>query len=166
MERRFLGRGISAGEAGYYMAAALEQAQFAARNDEVPVGALWTNLRGGVVACRNGIRSSHDPTAHAELLCVREASQLLGNERIGGILFTTLEPCPMCMGALLLARVDVVIFAASDPKSGACQSVLSLCSHPSLNHRIDIIQGVCEKESAELLRTFFQKKRRERKYLE
>jgi tRNA(adenine34) deaminase len=145
------------------MRAALAEARAAAKADEVPVGAVVV-LDGKVIASgRNRIRELSDPTAHAEVLALREASRQLRHERLGGtILYTTLEPCPMCAGAAVLARVDAVVFGAADPKAGAGGSLLNVLDHPVLNHRCAVTGGVRAEESRLMLQRFFKKKRREK----
>jgi tRNA(adenine34) deaminase len=142
------------------MRRALELARSAARDDEVPVGALLV-LGGEVIGeGRNAPIASHDPTAHAEIVALRAGAQRLGNYRLEKTtLYVTLEPCVMCMGAALNARVARVVFGAWDQKAGACGSVMDLSREPKLTHRIDVFGGVCSDESAALLRQFFETRR-------
>jgi len=139
------------------MIAALAQAQLAG---EVPVGAviLWS---GEVIARgQNRVLRSKDPTAHAEIVALREAAQAMGNYRLNGCtLYVTLEPCAMCAGAMIHARIDRLVYAAADPKAGAAGSVLSVINHPQLNHQIEVEQGILAEESASLLRSFFRERR-------
>ncbi|MGB6694719.1 MAG: tRNA adenosine(34) deaminase TadA, partial [Terracidiphilus sp.] len=101
-----------------------------------------------------------DPTAHAEVVAMREAARALGNYRLTGCtLYVTLEPCAMCAGAMIHARLDRLVYAAADPKAGACGSVLSVLNHPQLNHQMEVTQGILAEESAELLRGFFKERR-------
>jgi tRNA(adenine34) deaminase len=146
------------------MRLALAQARAAARADEVPVGAVVVHDGKVIAEGRNRIRELKDPTAHAEMLALRKASRRLRRERLGGtILFTTLEPCPMCAGAAVLARVDAVVYGAKDPKAGAGGSLLDVLRFPGLNHRCRVDGGVTAGASSLLLRRFFQKKRQEKK---
>ncbi|MGB9288517.1 MAG: tRNA adenosine(34) deaminase TadA, partial [Terracidiphilus sp.] len=101
-----------------------------------------------------------DPTAHAEVVAMRESARALGNYRLTGCtLYVTLEPCAMCAGAMIHARLDRLVYAAADPKAGACGSVLSVLNHPQLNHQMEVTQGILAEESAELLRGFFKERR-------
>ena len=135
-------------------------AERAAREGEVPIGALL--VVGGDVIGEGWNRpiGSLDPTAHAEIIAMREGGQRLKNYRLGGAtLYATLEPCAMCIGAVLNARVARVVFGAWDSKAGACGSVIDLPREPRLTHRIDVFGGVCSDESAALLRKFFESRR-------
>ena len=142
------------------MRAALEQARAAELAGEVPVGAVIA-LAGEIIGRgQNRVLRDTDPTAHAEIVAMREAALALGNYRLTGCtLVATLEPCAMCAGAILHARVGRLIFAAKDPKAGAAGSVLSVVNHPALNHQLVIEQGPMEEESAALLRGFFLSRR-------
>ena len=143
-----------------FMHRALELAQRAALDGEVPVGALL--VRGDDVIGEGWNRPimSQDPTAHAEVVALRAAAQRLQNYRLERTtLYVTLEPCAMCMGAALNARVSRVVFGAWDPKAGACGSVIDLPREPKLTHRVDVFGGVCSDESAALLRDFFESRR-------
>ena len=143
-----------------WMTHALDEARAAAEAGEVPVGAVL--VRDGVVVARAGNRTvrDQDATAHAESLAIREASRAAGSWRLDGhTLYVTLEPCAMCAGALVLARVDRVVFAAWDPKAGMAGSVGDLLRHPRLNHRPEVQGGVCDSEAAVLLRDFFASRR-------
>jgi tRNA(adenine34) deaminase len=143
-----------------YMRRALRLAQRAADSGEVPVGALL--VLGDVVVGEgwNSPIAAHDPTAHAEIVALRSAAASQQNYRLeGATLYATLEPCPMCMGAVLNARVSRVVFGAWDSKAGACGSVIDLPREPELTHRIDAFGGVCSEESATLLREFFAQRR-------
>jgi tRNA(adenine34) deaminase len=142
------------------MTMALDEAAEALRHDDVPVGALV--LRDGEVIARrhNERERSGDPTAHAELLALRDAAAVVGSWRLDGLtLVVTLEPCPMCAGALVGARVDRVVFAAADPKAGACGSLYNLCVDPRLNHEVEVVAGLRAGESADLLTAFFAERR-------
>jgi tRNA(adenine34) deaminase len=139
------------------LALALDEARAAAAAGEVPVGAVV--VQGGVVVGRgqNRVLRDVDPTAHAEIVAMREAAVTLKNYRLVGCeLFVTLEPCAMCAGAMIHARLDRLIYAAADPKAGAVGSVLEVLNHPSLNHKMMVSSGELAEESAELLRSFFR----------
>ena len=143
------------------MEQALAQARLAAARDEVPVGAVL--LQGGRILAEshNRVLAEGDPTAHAEMNVLREGARILGNERlVGATLVVTLEPCPMCLGAAILARIDRLVYAASDPKSGAAGSVFDLARSERLNHRIEVVSGLRSMEAAKLLREFFLERRR------
>ena len=143
------------------MRAALECARDAYARGEVPVGAVVADPSGALVAhAANSPISTHDPTAHAEILALRAAGRALGNYRLSGCtLYVTLEPCAMCVGAIVHARVARLVFAATDPKSGACGSALDLTASGAFNHRFEISRGVLQEESAALLRRFFAERR-------
>jgi tRNA(adenine34) deaminase len=142
------------------MRRALELARRAAADDEVPVGAV-IELGGAVIGEGwNHPIGSSDPTAHAEIVAMRAAALHLRNYRLGdATLYVTLEPCPMCIGAALNARVSRVVFGAWDSKAGACGSVFDLPRERKLTHRIDVFGGVCSEESSALLRQFFEARR-------
>ncbi|HEX8802560.1 MAG TPA: nucleoside deaminase [Acidimicrobiales bacterium] len=143
------------------MGLALDEAALALAHDDVPVGALV--LRDGeVVARRHNERERlGDPTAHAEVLALRDAAAALGGWRLdGATLVVTLEPCPMCAGAAVGARVARVAFGAVDPKAGACGSLHNLCADPRLNHEAEVIPGIRAAEAADLLTRFFATRRR------
>ncbi|MEW5733898.1 MAG: tRNA adenosine(34) deaminase TadA [Thermodesulfobacteriota bacterium] len=148
-----------------YMGLALEKAREAAEADEVPVGAvLVMPERGVVAAARNRVIADCDPTSHAEMLALRAAARAVGNYRLtGGALFVTVEPCPMCMGAVIHARLSLLVYGAPDPKWGAAGSLYSLHQDERLNHRVDVLSGIMESRCAELLRSFFSAKRALRK---
>ena len=140
---------------------ALDQARLAAGADEVPVGAVIVSADGEVLAVAgNRTRRDHDPTAHAEILAIRQAALALGQERLEGCsLYVTLEPCAMCAGALVHARLARVIYGASDPKSGGTAHGARVFSHPQAHHVPEVISGICEEDCVELLKVFFCKKR-------
>ena len=143
-----------------FMTAALEEARAAVAAGEVPVGAVV--VRDGLVISRASNRTvrDQDPTAHAETLALRAASQVVGSWRLSGCtLYVTLEPCAMCAGAIVLARVDRVVFGAWDDKAGMAGSVGDLLRHPRLNHRPHVLSGVAAEESTALLRDFFTARR-------
>jgi len=144
-----------------FMWQAVIEAEQAAREDEVPVGAILVSQNGTVLAkTHNQTITRCDPTAHAEILAIRSAAEALGNFRLlNTTLYVTIEPCIMCMGALLHARVSKIIYGAKDPKWGAAGSCYDLSADPRLNHVIDVEGGVLEKECRELIQTFFKAKR-------
>jgi tRNA(adenine34) deaminase len=142
------------------MQAALDAARLAGEAGEVPIGAVIVREGGVIARGQNRVLRDLDPTAHAEIVALRAASAILGNYRLNGCtLYVTLEPCAMCAGAMIHARLDRLVFAAADPKTGAAGSVLSVINHPQLNHQMQVDQGVLADESAELLRSFFRERR-------
>ena len=145
-----------------WMLAALDRARDAAVHGEVPVGAVLVDAAGNELARgANAPIATHDPTAHAEIIALRAAAQRARNYRLPGTtLYVTLEPCAMCVGALIHARVARVVYGAADPKGGACGSVLDFASDARLNHRIAVEGGLFAEESAGLLREFFAARRR------
>jgi tRNA(adenine34) deaminase len=145
-----------------WMEEALRSAQRALEVGEVPVGAIV--VCAGEVVGRGWNRNltTSDPTAHAEIIALRQAGAKLGNHRLGDCeLFATIEPCPMCAGALVHARLKRLIYGADDPKAGAVRSVMELLNHPQLNHRMEVRGGVLAGRCAELLQTFFRNRREE-----
>jgi tRNA(adenine34) deaminase len=143
------------------MVQALGCAREAEAGGEVPVGAVLADSAGAVVArAANAPIARHDPTAHAEMLALRAAGRALGNYRLPGcVLYVTLEPCAMCVGALVHARVARIVYGAADPKAGACGSVFDLAATPKLNHRIEVIGGILAEECGALLKQFFAARR-------
>ena len=143
------------------MAIALEEASLAAAAGDVPVGAVVLGPDGSLLARdRNRREVDADPTAHAEVLALREAALQVGSWRLDGCaLYVTLEPCAMCAGAIVLARAPRVVFGAADPKTGAAGSVFDVLAEPRLNHRPDVAGGLLAQESADLLRAFFASRR-------
>ena len=142
------------------MEAALAEARLAAEAGEVPIGAVV--VREGAIVARgqNRVLRDVDPTAHAEIVALRAAAAVLGNYRLlGCTVYVTLEPCAMCSGAMIHARLDRMVFAAADPKAGACGSVLAVLNHPQLNHKMAVERGILADEAAELLRGFFRERR-------
>ena len=143
-----------------WMVEALREAQRALEYGEVPVGAVVV-LQGTIVGrgCNRNITTS-DPTAHAEVVALREAGTTVGNHRLGDCeLFATIEPCAMCAGAMIHARIKRLIYGSDDPKAGAVHSALQVLNNPQLNHKIDVRSGVLAGRSAEILQSFFQKRR-------
>lgn len=147
--------------AEFYMGLALEEARTGYGRGEVPVGALVVSPGGDVLAgSHNRPILSNDPTAHAEVLAIRCASAGIGNYRLAGCdIYVTLEPCAMCVGAMLHARIRRLVYGAADPRSGAAGSVVDLTGVASFNHRIEVIGGVMGQECGELLRRFFRERR-------
>jgi tRNA(adenine34) deaminase len=143
-----------------FMQCALRLAQRAAEEGEVPVGALLVLENEVIGEGWNKPITSHDPTAHAEIVALRAGALALQNYRLGAAtLYATLEPCVMCVGAVLNARISRVVFGAWDAKAGACGSVVDLPREPRLTHRLDVFGGVCSEEAASLLRQFFESRR-------
>ncbi|OLZ11135.1 tRNA-specific adenosine deaminase [Sulfobacillus thermosulfidooxidans] len=143
------------------MELALQEAKNAAQSGEVPVGAVLIREDGTVLAKNHNRREQdHDPTAHAELLVIREAAQKLGGWRLNGTtLLVTLEPCIMCAGAIILSRIDRLIYATPDPKGGAVHSLYQTLSDARLNHQVEVISGLQQEAAQNLLREFFRARR-------
>jgi tRNA(adenine34) deaminase len=143
-----------------WMEQALAMARQAAEHDEVPIGAVVVAPDGTAFEDRNRTRQLSDPTAHAEALAIRRAAAHQGDWRLEGhVLYVTLEPCAMCAGAIVLARVDRLVFATHDPKAGMCGSLANLVQDERLNHRVELTSGVCAEEASGLLRSFFAARR-------
>ena len=143
-----------------WMEEALREAQRAQANGEVPVGAVI--VRVGRIVARGSNRNllDNDPTAHAEMVALREAGRELGNHRLSGCtMYVTIEPCAMCAGAMVHARLDRLVYGADDTKAGAVKSVIQVLNHPKLNHRMDVTGGVLAGRSMELVQAFFREKR-------
>ncbi|MCX5700463.1 MAG: tRNA adenosine(34) deaminase TadA [Candidatus Omnitrophica bacterium] len=144
----------------FFMSEALKEARKAIDEDEVPVGAVIVHEGRIIARGHNQIERLKDPTAHAEMLALTSATNYLGTKWLNeASLYVTIEPCSMCAGALVLARIKNIYFGAKDSKTGACGSVLNIANHGKLNHRIKIKSGILEEESASLLKEFFKKKR-------
>src|SRR5208282_6825013 len=142
------------------MGAALAEARLAGEAGEVPIGAVVVHEGAIVARGQNRVLRDVDPTAHAEIVALRAAAAAIGNYRLAGCtLYVTLEPCAMCAGAMIHARVDGLVFAAADPKAGAAGSVLSIINHPQLNHQMEVTKGILADECGELLRNFFRERR-------
>jgi tRNA(adenine34) deaminase len=142
------------------MALAIERAREAERHGDVPIGAVVVRDGEPIGAAGNERELRADPTAHAEILAIRAAAETLGGWRLPGtIIYVTLEPCAMCAGAIVLARIPAVVYGAPDPKAGAAGSVLDVLAEPALNHRPQVTGGVLEAECATLLRGFFAARR-------
>jgi len=150
------------GEDAAWMELALEQAQLAALAGEVPVGALV--IRQGEIIGQGHNRNllDSDPTAHAEIVALRQAAARVGNHRlIGCTMVATIEPCSMCAGALIHARIARLVYGAADPKAGAAGSTVQVINHPSLNHRMEVTAGVLADKCSEILQQFFRQKRQQ-----
>jgi tRNA(adenine34) deaminase len=143
-----------------FMQLALAEARASAEAGEVPIGAVM--ISDGVVLARSGNRTirNNDPTAHAEIVAIREASRALGNYRLAGTtLYVTIEPCAMCAGAIIQARIPRVVYGADDPKGGAFRSCFELLTNSKLNHQVEVTPGILAAESASLLQSFFAARR-------
>jgi tRNA(adenine34) deaminase len=145
-----------------HMTLALDEAQTAADEDEVPVGAVIVSLERGVIARAHNQREAlKDPTAHAEMIAITQAAQAMASWRLEQcVLYVTLEPCPMCAGAIVLARLPLLVYGTSDPKAGACDTLYRITSDPRLNHRAQVVSGVLGERCAQVLSDFFAAKRR------
>ena len=145
-----------------FMRIALDEARAASAAGEVPVGAVLVRDSDGVVVARGANRTIRDcdPTAHAEVVVLREASRVLGNYRLAGTtLYVTIEPCSMCAGAIIQARVPRVVYGCDDVKGGAVRSCFEVLSHPKLNHQVEVTSGVLSTECAEVIQQFFASRR-------
>jgi len=144
-----------------YMLVALEEAAAALEEDEVPVGAVIVNGDRIIARAHNQRERLRDPTAHAEMIAITQAAAAVGSWRLENCaLYVTLEPCPMCAGAILQARLPVLVYGATDPKAGAVDSLFRLLDDPRLNHRVESVGGVLAERCGELLSRFFQQQRR------
>ncbi|MDP8230055.1 MAG: tRNA adenosine(34) deaminase TadA [Candidatus Gorgyraea atricola] len=145
----------------FYMREALREAKKAFDRDEVPVGAVIMHKGSIIARAHNQIKLLKDPTAHAEMIAITQAAAELKNERlIDCVMYVTIEPCSMCAGAMVLARIKELVYGASDPKTGACGSVIDLANHKKLNHKFEINKGILEEEISFLIKEFFKRKRR------
>jgi tRNA(adenine34) deaminase len=143
-----------------WMELALAEARMAADAGEVPVGALVINNAEIVGRAGNRNLRDHDPTAHAEILALRQAAQHLGNHRLTGCtLYATIEPCAMCAGAVIHARIARLVYGAKDPKAGAAGSILEVINHPRLNHKMEVVSGVLGDRCSQILQDFFRRRR-------
>ncbi len=150
----------------YYMKLALKEAEKAFEKDEVPVGCVV--VRGGQIIAKahNQTELLKDPTAHAEMLAITQAAAALPEEKgrlTKATLYVTLEPCAMCAGAMVLSRVENLVYGVSDPKAGACGTLFNIVESSDLNHRINVTRGLCEVESRSLLQEFFKNLRKEKR---
>ena len=144
-----------------FMLLAIEQAQIAGSIGEVPVGAIVVDQDNNILASSHNLRETNqDPTAHAEIVAIREVSEKTGSWRMDGMtLYVTLEPCAMCIGAIVLARISRLVFGARDSKAGAVYSVYNIGVDDKLNHQVEVIEGVFEKECSNMLKDFFKDRR-------
>ncbi|UWG97273.1 tRNA adenosine(34) deaminase TadA [Dehalobacter sp. DCM] len=143
-----------------WMRFALEQAQNAFDQDEIPVGALIVHQGKILSLAFNEKEQTQDPTAHAEILAIQRAARKIGNWRLtDATLYVTLEPCPMCAGAIVQSRIKQLVYGATDAKGGAVESVMNVLNKNCWNHKVDVIAGILEEECAALLKTYFQNKR-------
>jgi tRNA(adenine34) deaminase len=147
-----------------FMRLALREAEAALAKDEVPVGAIIVHSGRVIASAHNQRETLRDPTAHAEMIAITQAAESLGSWRLeGATLYVTLEPCAMCAGALVLARVPQVVYGATDPKAGAVASLFRLLEDERLNHRAEVVSGVLAEPCGEILTRFFAQKRRSQK---
>ena len=148
----------------YYMGLALEEARKAYDIGEIPIGAVLI-VDNEVIASGHNMREIwHDATAHAEMIVIREACQILKRWRLtGATLYVTIEPCPMCAGALVMSRIDRLVYGSADYKAGAIESVFNVVQNDALNHSMDVVSGVRSDECAEIMRDFFRHRRKEKK---
>jgi len=150
----------------YYMSLALKEAEAAASEDEVPVGAVIVYQERVIGRAHNQREKLRDPTAHAEMVAVTQAAAYLQNWRLTDCaIYVTIEPCAMCAGALVLARMERIVYGVPDPKGGACGSVFNIVDEPRLNHRIQVTRGVLAAECSRVLSDFFKRRRAEQKNL-
>ena len=148
----------------YYMRLALEQAEAAAAAEEAPLGAVIVRDGQVLASARNEREALRDPTAHAEMIAITQAAGAIGNWRLESCtLYVTLEPCPMCAGAIVQARIPRVVYGAVDPKAGAVRSLYRLLEDPRLNHRCEVVEGVLAEACGQVLSEFFKRKRLEKK---
>jgi len=141
---------------------ALDEAQAAADEDEVPIGCVIVSTERGVIGRAHNLREKlKDPTAHAEMIAITQAAEALQSWRLENcILYVTLEPCPMCAGAIVLARLPMIVYGATDPKAGACDTLYHITNDPRLNHRSQVVGGVLSDQCAAILSEFFAAKRK------
>lgn len=152
-------------EDAFYMRAALAEAAQAYALGEVPIGAVLVDEAGEIVARGHNLRErGHDATAHAEMIAIRAACERLGRWRLSGLtLYVTIEPCPMCAGAIVMSRVDRVVYGGTDYKAGACESLFNIPGHPALNHHPEVTAGVLAEECAGIMKRFFRERRARKK---
>ena len=146
----------------YYMQLAIEEAKKAAERGEIPIGAVLV-ANGEVISAAHNMRETwNDATAHAEVIVIREACKKLGRWRLeGAVLYDTVEPCPMCSGAIVNSRIDKVVYGCPDAKAGGAESIFNIISNPNLNHTAQVVSGVCEAECAQVMKDFFRRRRAE-----
>lgn len=147
-----------------YMRLALEEAHKAAAMGEIPIGAVIV-YNGEVISAAHNMRElCQDGTAHAEIIAIREACKKLGRWRLSGCdLYVTVEPCPMCSGAIVNSRINRVIYGCPDVKAGGAESIFNIINNPNLNHNAEVISGICEAECAQIMKDFFKRRRQENK---
>ena len=152
-------------EDAFYMRAALAEAAQAYALGEVPIGAVLVDEAGEIVARGHNLRErDHDATAHAEMIAIRAACERLGRWRLSELtLYVTIEPCPMCAGAIVMSRVDRVVYGGTDYKAGACESLFNIPGHPALNHHPEVTAGVLAEECADIMKRFFRERRARKK---
>ena len=152
-------------EDAFYMRAALAEAAQAYALGEVPIGAVLVDEAGEIVARGHNLRErDHDATAHAEMIAIRAACERLGRWRLSGLtLYVTIEPCPMCAGAIVMSRVDRVVYGGTDYKAGACESLFNIPGHPAINHHPEVTAGVLAEECADIMTRFFRERRARKK---
>ena len=148
-----------------YMRLALEEAAKAYDLGEVPIGAVMIGDDGDVIARGHNMRETwRDATAHAEMIAIREACERLGRWRLSGCtLYVTIEPCPMCAGALVMSRVERVVYGSTDAKAGAVESLFNIVGHAALNHRVEVTAGILQEECAGIMKRFFAERREKRR---
>jgi len=145
-----------------FMKLAIEQAKIAEENGDVPIGAVIVFQDRIIARAYNQREQLQDPTAHAEIIALTQAAAALGSWRLNGCtIYVTLEPCPMCAGALVLARVDRLVYGCDDPKTGACKSLYNIVQDERLNHRLEVVAGVLAEDCSQQLQDFFQRRREE-----
>ena len=143
------------------MRMAIESAHIAELNGDVPIGAVITFEESIIAKAYNQREQLKDPTAHAEIIALTQASEFIKSWRLQGCtIYVTLEPCPMCAGALVLARLDRLVYGCDDPKTGACSSLYNIVQDERLNHRLDVTKGVLENQCSQLVQDFFKKRRK------
>ena len=144
------------------MRMAIDQAYIAEENGDVPIGCVIVHENRVIAKAYNQREQLHDPTAHAEIIALTQAAEFIGNWRLHGCtLYVTLEPCPMCAGALVLGRLDRVVYGTDDPKTGAVKSLYNIVEDPRLNHQLEVTHGILQDECRKQLQAFFQKRRQE-----
>lgn len=147
-----------------FMQLALAQAREAAEQGEIPIGAVLVQGQEVIAAAHNQRETWNDATAHAELIVIREACAKLGRWRLSGCtLYVTVEPCPMCSGAIVNSRIDRVVYGAPDSKAGGAESIFNIITNPNLNHCAEVVSGLCEEECAQVMKDFFRQRREENK---
>ncbi len=145
-----------------YMVKAIDQAYIAEENGDVPIGCVIVYANRVIAKAYNQREQLNDPTAHAEIIALTQAAEFVGSWRLGGCtIYVTLEPCPMCAGALVLARIDRLVYGCDDPKTGACKSLYNIVQDERLNHRLEVTSGVLADKCSRQLQEFFQRRRQE-----